>query len=153
MSTKEIVKNVNIKNKKASFEYQFLETYEAGIVLKGTEIKAIRMSKASITEAYCLFDNGELWIKNMNISSYDKGSFYNHDPLSARKLLLRKAELKKLQTNSKEKGLTMIALRLFTNDRGYAKIEIALARGKKLFDKRESIKTKDNEREMQRIKF
>jgi SsrA-binding protein len=153
MSTKEIVKNVNIKNKKASFEYEFLETYEAGIVLKGTEIKAIRMSKASISEAYCLFDDGELWIKNMNISSYDKGSFYNHDPLSARKLLLRKTELKKLQTNSKEKGLTMIALRLFTNERGYAKVEIALARGKKLYDKRESIKSKDNEREMQRIKL
>lgn len=153
MSTKEIVKNVNIKNKKASFEYEFLEKYEAGIVLKGTEIKAIRMSKASISEAYCLFDKEELWIKNMNISSYDKGSFYNHDPLSARKLLLKKAELKKLFMRSKEKGLTMIALRLFTNERGYAKVEIALAKGKKLYDKRESIKSKDNEREMQRVKY
>ncbi|MGN6645458.1 MAG: SsrA-binding protein SmpB [Cytophaga sp.] len=153
MSTKEIVKNVNIKNKKASFEYEFLEKYEAGIVLRGTEIKAIRMSKASITEAYCLFDKEELWIKNMNISSYDKGSFYNHDPLSARKLLLKKAELKKLFAYSKEKGLTIIALRLFTNERGYAKIEIALAKGKKLYDKRESIKSRDNEREMQRIKY
>lgn len=153
MATKEIVKNVNIKNKKASFEYEFLDKYEAGIVLKGTEIKAIRLSKASITEAYCLFDKEELWIKNMNISSYDKGSFYNHDPLSARKLLLKKAELKKLFMHSKEKGLTIIALRLFTNERGYAKVEIALAKGKKLYDKRESIKSKDNEREMQRVKY
>lgn len=151
--SKEIIKNVNIRNKKASFEYEFLETHVAGIVLKGTEIKAIRMSKASISEAYCLFDKEELWIKNMNISTYDKGSFYNHDPLSARKLLLKKAELKKLLVHSKEKGLTMIALRLFTNERGYAKVEIALAKGKKLYDKRESIKSKDNEREMQRTKF
>ena len=151
--SKEIIKNVNIRNKKASFEYEFLETHVAGIVLKGTEIKAIRMSKASISEAYCLFDKEELWIKNMNISTYDKGSFYNHDPLSARKLLLKKAELKKLLVHSKEKGLTMIALRLFTNERGYAKVEIALAKGKKLYDKRESIKSKDNEREMQRTKY
>ena len=149
----EITKNVQIKNKKASFEYEFIETYQAGIMLKGTEIKAIRMNKASITESYCFFDGEELWIKNLNISTYDKSSFYNHDPLRVRKLLLRKAELKKLFVHSKEKGLTIIAIRLFTNDRGYAKIEIALARGKKLYDKRESIKEKDNAREMQRIKI
>ncbi|MBC7451030.1 MAG: SsrA-binding protein SmpB [Cytophagales bacterium] len=149
----EITKNVNIKNKKASFEYEFIETYQAGIMLKGTEIKAIRMNKASISEAYCFFDGGELWMKNLNISMYENSSFMHHDPLRVRKLLLRKTELKKLYVNSKEKGLTIIALRLFTNDRGFAKIEIALAKGKKLFDKRESIKEKDNTRELQRMKI
>lgn len=149
----EITKNVQIKNKKASFEYEFIETYQAGIMLKGTEIKAIRMSKASISEAYCFFDNGELWMKNLNISTYENSSFMHHDPLRVRKLLLKKTELKKLFISSKEKGLTIIALRLFTNERGFAKIEIALAKGKKLFDKRESIKEKDNTRELQRMKI
>lgn len=149
----EITKNVQITNKKASFEFEFIETYEAGIMLKGTEIKAIRMNKASITEAYCFFDHEELWIKNLNISMYENSSFMHHDPLRVRKLLLRKAELKKLLMHSKEKGLTIIALRLFTNDRGYAKIEIALAKGKKLYDKRESIKEKDTTRDLQRMRI
>jgi SsrA-binding protein len=143
-------KSVNIKNKRASFEYHFIDTYVAGLALSGTEIKSIRQSKISLTEAYCYFNNGELFTKGMHIAVYELGTHYNHDPLRERKLLLKKKELRKLENELKDKGLTIIPVRLFINDRGFAKLEIALAKGKKLYDKREDIKAKDVRREMER---
>lgn len=147
----EFSKNINIKNRKASFEFQFLDTYVAGISLTGTEIKSIRQSKISLQEAYCYFNQGELYVKAMHVAPYDLGTFYNHDPLRERKLLLKKRELRKLEAALKDKGLTIIPIRLFINDRGLAKLEIALSKGKKLYDKREDIKQKDVKREMERI--
>ncbi len=144
--SKDFVKNISIKNKKASFEYSFLDTYDAGIVLTGTEIKSLRMGKANISEAYCFFQEKELFVKNLNISPYDFGTHYNHEPLRNRKLLLHKRELKKLSEKLKDVGLTIIPTRLYINDSGLAKLEIALGKGKKLFDKRESIKSRDVER-------
>ncbi len=141
-----------IKNKRASFEYEFLETYTAGIMLVGTEIKSIRAGKASLADAYCYFVNGELFVKNMHIAEYWWGNLNNHDPRRDRKLLLNRKELNKLQRRTKEKGLTMIAIKLFVADNGYAKLDIALARGKKMYDKRESIKEKDLRRDMERSK-
>ena len=149
----EFQKIVNIKNKKASFEYHLLDKYVAGIMLKGTEIKSIRQGKASLQEAYCTFINGELLIKDMHISPYELGTSYNHEPRRERKLLLNKKELDKLENSTKVKGTTIIPTRLFINDRGLAKIEISSAKGKKLYDKREDIKKKDMDREMSRIKF
>lgn len=146
-------KTVNIKNRKASFEFHFLETFPAGIVLSGTEIKSIRQSKVSLQEAFCYFKDGELFIKGMHIAPYEQGTYANHEPLRERKLLLKKRELRKLEEALEEKGLTIIPVRLFINDRGFAKLEIALAKGKKLYDKRESIKEKDVKREMARMKF
>ncbi len=143
---KSLTNNVVIKNKKASFEFAFLETYIAGIVLTGTEIKSIRGSKANISEAYCFFEENELFIKNFNISPYDLGTHYNHEPLRVRKLLLKKRELKKLSEKLKDVGLTIIPVKLFFSESGLAKLEIALAKGKKLYDKRESIKARDTER-------
>lgn len=146
-------KSINIKNKKAKFEYELIDTYTAGIVLTGTEIKSIRMSKASIAESFCEFnDRGELFVVNMYIEEYLYGSHYNHKPRSTRKLLLNKRELKKLEKEVKNTGLTIIPLRLFVNDKGLAKIDIALARGKKLYDKRDTIKDRDNKRNLDRIK-
>jgi SsrA-binding protein len=145
--------NINIKNKKASFEYQFIDTFVAGIVLQGTEIKSIREGKANLQESYCAFKDNELWVLNMHISPYDMGTHYNHEPKRERKLLLGKRELKKLDSKSKEKGLTIIPFRLFVTQRGLAKVEIALAKGKKVHDKREDIKQKDIKREMDRIKY
>jgi len=148
-----IQKNVNIKNKKARFEYELLDKYTAGIVLGGTEIKSIRESKASISESFCEFnENGELFIINMNIDQYTHGSHYNHLPKAQRKLLLNKRELKKLQKEVTASGLTIVPLNLFLNERGLAKINIALAKGKKLHDKRETIKDRDNKRDLDRIK-
>lgn len=144
---------VNIKNRKASFEYHFLDTYIAGIVLTGTEIKSIREGKVNLSEGYCYFNHGELYIKQMHISPYSQGTHYNHDPLRERKLLLKKSELKKLEAKSQESGLTIIPVRLFVNDRGWVKLEVALAKGKKLYDKRESIKQKDLQREMSKMKL
>lgn len=149
----EFSKSINIKNRKASFEFSFIEIYSAGIALMGTEIKSIRQSKASLQEAYCYFKDGELFIKGMNIAHYEQGTFSNHDPLRERKLLLKKRELSKLEEALQDKGLTIIPLRLFTTDRGFAKLEIALAKGKKLYDKRESIKEKDTKKELARLKF
>jgi len=149
----EFQKIVNIKNKKASFEYHLLDKYVAGIMLKGTEIKSLRQGKASLQEAYCTFINGELLIKDMHISPYELGTSYNHEPRRERKLLLNKKELDKLENSTKVKGTTIIPTRLFINDRGLAKIEISSAKGKKLYDKREDIKKKDMDREMSRIKF
>lgn len=141
---------VKIKNKKASFEYFLLEKFIAGIQLTGTEIKSIRESKASISEAYCLFINEELFIRNMHISEYTYGTYNNHDPKRDRKLLLTKRELRKLKTNLDQQGNTVVPTLLFINEKGLAKIEIALAKGKKLYDKRETIKGRDIQREMDR---
>jgi SsrA-binding protein len=135
--------NIDIKNKRASFEYEFLETLTAGIVLTGTEIKSIRAGKASLSDAYCYFVGNELFVKNMHIAEYWWGNFSNHDPRRDRKLLLNRKELNKLLRKYKEKGLTIVATRLFIDENGYAKLEIALARGRKAYDKRENIKEKD----------
>lgn len=144
---------VNIKNKKARFEYEILDKYTAGIVLSGTEIKSIRQSKASISESFCEFnEKGELFIVNMTIEPYSHGTFYNHKPKAERKLLLNKRELRKLQKDVQAKGLTIVPLLLFLSDKGLAKLEIALAKGKKLYDKRESIKDRDNKRDLDRLK-
>ncbi|WP_298343166.1 SsrA-binding protein SmpB [uncultured Algibacter sp.] len=146
-------KNINIQNKKARFQYEILDKYTAGIVLTGTEIKSIRSSKASIAESFCEFsENGELFVVNMTIQEYAFGNYYNHKPKATRKLLLNKRELKKLNKEVQNTGLTIIPLRLFINDKGYAKLEIALAKGKKLYDKRETIKDRDNKRDLDRIK-
>ncbi len=146
-------KNINIQNKKARFQYELLEKYTAGIVLTGTEIKSIRNSKASITESFCEFnDNGELFVVNMYIEEYIYGTHYNHRPRAERKLLLNKRELKKLHKEVKNSGLTIIPLKLFINDKGLAKLIIALAKGKKIHDKRETIKDRDNKRNLDRIK-
>lgn len=146
-------KNINIQNKKARFQYEILDKYTAGIVLTGTEIKSIRSGKASITESFCEFsENGELFVVNMTIQEYAFGNYYNHKPKATRKLLLNKKELKKLNKEVQNTGLTIIPLNLFINDKGYAKLNIALAKGKKLFDKRETIKDRDNKRDLDRIK-
>lgn len=144
-------KTIQIKNRKARFEYEILDKYTAGIVLKGTEIKAIREGKASIAESFCEFANGELFVINMTIQEYSHASHYSHNPKSERKLLLNRSELKKLEKEVKNSGLTIIPLLLFTNDRGLAKLEIALCRGKKQYDKRESIKERDSKRNLRRI--
>ncbi|WP_034057904.1 SsrA-binding protein SmpB [Lacinutrix jangbogonensis] len=146
-------KTVNILNKKAKFQYEILDKYSAGIVLTGTEIKSIRDSKASITESFCEFNTkNELFVINMTIQEYVYGNYYNHAPKAERKLLLNKKELKKLEKEVTNSGLTIIPLRLFVNEKGYAKLDIALAKGKKLFDKRENIKDRDNKRDLDRIK-
>ncbi|WP_298238156.1 SsrA-binding protein SmpB [uncultured Algibacter sp.] len=146
-------KTINIQNKKARFLYEILDRYTAGIVLTGTEIKSIRSSKASIAESFCEFsENGELFVVNMTIQEYAFGNYYNHKPKATRKLLLNKKELKKLNKEVQNTGLTIIPLRLFINDKGYAKLDIALAKGKKLYDKRETIKDRDNKRDLDRIK-
>lgn len=137
------------KNKRASFEYEFLETFTAGIQLTGTEIKSIRAGKASIIEGYCFLKDGELFIKNMYIAEYDKGTYNNHDPKRDRKLLLNRSELDKL-SKKKDVGLTIIPLKVFISKNGFAKMDIALAKGKKLHDKREDLKGKDAQREMDR---
>ncbi len=142
--------SVVIKNKRASFDYEFVEKFVAGIVLCGTEIKSIRAGKASLADSYCYFVGGELFVRNMNISEYWWGSFNRHDPRRDRKLLLNARELRRLQRAVKEKGLTIVTVKMFINEHGYAKLEIALARGKKEFDKREAIKEKDLLRERER---
>jgi len=143
--------NINIKNRKAKFEYHLLDKFEAGIQLLGTEIKSIREGKASLAESYCYFNEEELFIKNMNIGEYSHGNINNHDPIRERKLLLHKRELNKLKNNLEKGGNnTIIPLRLYLNEKGIAKIEIALATGKKLYDKRDSIKEKDIKRDMDR---
>jgi len=146
----DIAKHVNIRNKKASFEYAFLDTYVAGMVLKGTEIKSIRMAKVQMNDAYCFFEGGELFVTHLHISEYERGTVYNHAPTRVRKLLLKKRELSKLDSKLKDKGLTIIPIRLFVSDRGFAKLEIALAKGKKIYDKREGIKDRDVQRELDR---
>lgn len=136
-------KPVNIKNKKAYFNFEILDTFTAGIMLKGTEIKSIRLHKVSIGEAYCYIKNGELFIKNMNIGTYEMGTHFNHEPLRDRKLLLNKKELSKIEKRLEEKGLAVIPLRIFMSDRGFAKLDIGVGKGKQLHDKRETLKAKD----------
>jgi len=143
---------INIKNRKAKFEYEFLDTYVAGIKLAGTEIKAIRLGKASITESFCEFQNNELFVINMHVEEYSHATHFNHNPKSERKLLLNKGELKKLEKEVKNTGLTIIPINLFINERGIAKLKITLAKGKKLYDKRETMKDRDNKRSLDRIK-
>ena len=146
-------KSINILNKKARFSYDLMDTYTAGIVLTGTEIKSIRASKASIAESFCEFnDSGELFVINMTVQEYDHGNHFNHRPKAERKLLLNKKELRKLEKEVKNSGLTIIPTKLFINEKGFAKLKIALAKGKKLFDKRETIKDRDNKRNLDRIK-
>ncbi|MAC92710.1 MAG: SsrA-binding protein [Flavobacteriaceae bacterium] len=146
-------KTIQIKNKKARFEYELLEEFTAGIVLTGTEIKSIRNSKASIAESFCEFNKqGELFTINMHIEEYAYGTRFNHLPKAQRKLLLNKKELKKLHREVQNTGLTIVPLQLYINEKGFAKLRIALARGKKLYDKRETIKDRDNKRDLDRIK-
>ncbi len=142
---------ISVKNKKAFFQFEILETFEAGIVLTGTEIKSIRQNKASMVDAYCKFIEGELWLTGMHISEYTFGTYNNHDPKRERKLLLNRIELRKLFRGSQEKGLTIVAIKLFINQKGLAKVEIGLARGKKMHDKREDLKHKDSKRELDRL--
>lgn len=144
-------KKIEIRNKRAAFQYNLQESFVAGIMLRGTEIKSIREGAGSISEAYCVINKGELFVKNMNIPEYSHGNLMNHEILRMRKLLLNKRELKKIDTKTREKGVAVVPIRLFVSDRGFAKLEIALARGKKSFDKRETIKQKDSKREMDRV--
>ena len=143
---------INIKNRKASFEYQFIDTFVAGISLVGTEIKSIRNNKANISDAYCVFTDNELFVKNLHISEYPNGGYINHEPKRERKLLLNRQELNKMLVKIKKKGNSIIPIRLFINEKGKAKLEITLAKGKKTYDKRESIKENDQKREIERIK-
>ena len=143
-------KKIDIPNKKAKFEYAFIDTYLAGMVLTGTEIKSIRLGKVNISDAFCFFKEDGLYVKNLNISKYEQGTHYNHEPLRDRKLLLTKKELKKLVSKLTDKGLTIIPTRLYINETGLAKLDIALAKGKKLFDKRDSIKERDVSRDLER---
>jgi SsrA-binding protein len=144
--------NIVIKNKKASHDYEFLEKFIAGIILSGTEIKSIRLGKATITDSYCFFNSGELFIKGMHIAEYWWGNLNNHDPLRERKLLLTGRELRKIERKIKESGLTIIVIKVFINDKGLAKAEIAISKGKKEYDKRETLKRKDATREMDRMR-
>ncbi|TDN88763.1 SsrA-binding protein [Salegentibacter sp. 24] len=143
---------INIKNRKARFEYEILDKYVAGIKLAGTEIKAIRQGKASIAESFCEFQNHELFVINMHVEEYSHATHFNHNPKSERKLLLQRRELRKLEKEVKNSGLTIIPLRLFINDRGLAKMQISLAKGKKLYDKRDTIKDRESKRKLDRIK-
>ena len=140
--------NINIKNRKAEYEYFLLTTYTAGIVLSGTEIKSIRAGKANLTDSYCSFINNELWVHNMHISEYANGSYNNHEPKRDRKLLLNRKELNKIASKLNDRGTTVVPVRLWINENGFAKLDIAVARGKKMYDKRESIKEKDQRRAM-----
>lgn len=142
--------NINIQNRRASFDYSFIEKFIAGIVLTGTEIKSVRLGKVSLADSYCYMRNGELFITNMHINEYDKGSYNNHKPLRERKLLLNRSELQKIERKLKDQGLTIVPIRMFISKESYAKLEIAVAKGKKSFDKREDIKKKDIERETAR---
>ncbi len=143
---------VQIKNKKASFEYFLVETYMAGIVLTGTEIKSIRLGKASLVDTYCTIINGEMWVKGMSISPYFYGSYSNHEMRRDRKLLLTKREIRRLAEATKQPGFTIIPILVFIDEHGRAKVDIALARGKKLYDKRQTLKEKEDRREMDRAK-
>lgn len=142
---------INIKNKRATFDYELLDTYTAGIVLTGTEIKSIRQGKASLVDTFCFFANGELWVKNMHVAEYFYDSYNNHAARRDRKLLLTKKELDKLLRTSRDPGFTIVPVRLFINEKGLAKVVVALAKGKKQYDKRQSLREKDDKREMARM--
>ncbi|MCI5980249.1 SsrA-binding protein SmpB [Sodaliphilus pleomorphus] len=143
--------NINIKNRRANFDYEIIETFTAGMVLTGTEIKSIRLGKAGLTDTYCMVENRELWVKNMYIAQYAMGSYYNHDAHRDRKLLLNRKEIIKIAKASEQPGYSIIPLRLFINDRGLAKLVIAIARGKKQYDKRQAIKEREDKRDMDRM--
>jgi SsrA-binding protein len=153
MSKERFSNNINIRNRQAGYEYELLDKYVAGIVLTGTEIKSIREGKVNLQDGYCYINNGELFVKGVNITPYAQGTHYNHEATRERKLLLKRSELKKLEGKIEEKGLTLVPVRLFINDRGFAKMEIAIGRGKKLHDKRNSIKERDAKRELDKMKF
>ena len=144
---------INIRNRQAGFEYELLDKYTAGMVLMGTEIKSIREGKANLQDGYCYLNNGELFVKGINITPYAEGTHYNHEATRERKLLLKRSEIKKLESKVEEKGYTLVPTRLFINEKGLAKLEIAVARGKKLHDKRDSIKERDAKRELDRLKI
>jgi len=144
--------DIVIRNKKASHDYEFLEKHIAGIKLTGTEIKSIRLGKAALSDSYCFFTNGELFLRGMHIAEYWWGNLNNHDPLRDRKLLLKSCELKKIERKVKETGLTIVVIKVFINERGLAKAEIAVSKGKKEYDKRETLKKKDASREMDRMR-
>lgn len=144
-------KNINIKNRRATFDYEIGDTYTAGMVLTGTEIKSIRAGKASLTDSYCIIDRGEVWVKGMNISEYFYGSYNNHIARRDRKLLLSKKEIAKIEKAISDPGYTLIPLRIFINDRGYAKLIVGVARGKKQYDKRQSIKEREDKRILDRL--
>lgn len=146
------MEKIEIRNKRATFDYEILDTLTAGIVLTGTEIKSLRAGKANLTDSFCLVEKGEVFVKNMHISEYEKGGHYNHEPKRDRKLLLNRKEINKWHTKLKEKGLTMVPLKLFINPKGLAKLDIGLARGKKTYDKRESLKEKDAKRDLDRAR-
>ncbi|MDO4200663.1 MAG: SsrA-binding protein SmpB [Bacteroidales bacterium] len=154
MAKKKIAKpqQVNIKNKRASFDYEFIDTFTAGIVLTGTEIKSIRAGKASLVDTYCYINNGEIWVKNMYVALYSEGSYNNHVERRERKLLLNRKEIRNLQEDTKAPGFTIVPVRLFINEKGLAKLDIALARGKKEYDKRQTLKEKEDRREIDRAK-
>jgi SsrA-binding protein len=141
---------VELSNKKAYYEYFFEAKYIAGMVLQGTEIKSLRAGKASFNDSYCLFENGELFVKSLHISEYAYGTYTNHEPMQERKLLLNKRELRKLETKAKEKGYSIIPLKIFINENGHAKMEIGLGKGKKVYDKRNTIKERENDRDIKR---
>ena len=151
MAKEKLSNNILIKNKRATFDYELLETFTAGIILTGTEIKSLRLGKASLVDTYCYVERGEVWVKNMNITEYFYGTYNNHVARRDRKLLLNKKEIRKIQTAAKDNGFTIIPTRLFINDRGLAKVVIAIAKGKKEYDKRQSIKERDDKREMSRV--
>lgn len=153
MTKQRFSNTVNVKNRQASFRYELLDKYIAGMVLRGTEIKSIKEGKVNLQDGHCYLNKGELYVKGIDITPYSQGTHYNHEAARERKLLLKKSELRRLESKTEEKGLTIIPLRLFINDRGYAKLEIALAKGKKIHDKRESIKERDVKRELSRIKI
>lgn len=153
MSKDRFSNNINIRNRQATFEYELLDKYIAGIVLTGTEIKSIREGKVNLQDGYCYLNDGEIFVKGVNITPYAQGTHYNHEATRERKLLLKRSEIKKMEGKIEEKGLTLVPIRLFINDRGFAKMEIAIARGKKMHDKRESMKERDAKRELQRIKL
>ncbi len=153
MAEKRFSDNINIRNRQATFQYELLDKAVAGIALKGTEIKSIREGKVNLQDGYCYFANGEAFVRGINITPYAQGTHYNHEAVRERKLLMKKSELSRLEAKVEEKGLALIPIRLFINERGLAKLEIALARGKKLHDKRDSIKEKDLKRELSRVKL
>lgn len=144
------MKTIEINNRKALFDFELLDKYEAGMILKGTEIKSIRAGRVNLKDGYCFFKGDELFVKNVHIAEYEFGNLNNHEPLTVRKLLLNRRELNKLHSKIKERGYTIVPVRMFISERGFAKIEISLARGKKSFDKRNTIKLKDQKREMDR---
>jgi ssrA-binding protein len=151
MAKEKPTNQITIKNKRASFDYELLETFTAGLVLTGTEIKSIRLGKASLVDTFAIVEHGEVWVKNMYVAEYFFGTYNNHAPRRDRKLLLNRKEIRRLQTAAKDRGFTLVPTRLFINERGLAKLVLAIARGKKEYDKRQSIRERDDRREIDRM--